>query len=175
MQTLIGSNDLGSFIFTYSYVFIFGACLGSFFMVVGLRLPQKENLITPSHCDNCQTRLNSVEVQDAIKVLKEKQILTNQVVKVLQETFDKSESVLWNYELKVMSDSGANAAVARTFDNKELVSLTLNGAANYYGKDGVKKVITDLEAIPWIYSAMLETMENPQIMRKSLENTSRLI
>ncbi|MCJ1979736.1 prepilin peptidase [Lactococcus carnosus] len=57
MQTLIGSNDLGSFIFTYSYVFIFGACLGSFFMVVGLRLPQKENLITPSHCDNCQTRL----------------------------------------------------------------------------------------------------------------------
>ena len=57
MQTLIGSNDLGSFIFTYSYVFIFGACLGSFFMVVGLRLPQKENLITSSHCDNCQTKL----------------------------------------------------------------------------------------------------------------------
>ena len=57
MQTLIGSNDLGSFIFTYAYIFIFGACLGSFFMVVGLRLPQKEDLITPSHCDNCQAKL----------------------------------------------------------------------------------------------------------------------
>ncbi len=57
MQTFIGSNDLGSFLFTYFYIFVFGACLGSFFMVVGLRLPQKENLITPSHCDACQTKL----------------------------------------------------------------------------------------------------------------------
>ena len=57
MQTLIGSNNLWSFLFTYSYIFIFGACLGSFFMVVGLRLPQKEDLVTPSHCDNCQAKL----------------------------------------------------------------------------------------------------------------------
>lgn len=136
-----------------------------FFGLLTLSVTKQKSLVTLRKVEQIKLtknikdlkNVNSVEVQDAIKVLKEKQILTNQVVKVLQETFDKSEAVLWNYELKVMSDSGANAAVARTFDNKELVSLTLNAAANYYGKDGVKKVIADLETIPWIYSAMLET------------------
>lgn len=119
-----------------------------FFGLLTLSVTKQKSLVTLRKVEQIKLtknikdlkNVNSVEVQDAIKVLKEKQILTNQVVKVLQETFDKSESVLWNYELKVMSDSGANAAVARTFDNKELVSLTLNGAANYYGKDGVKKL-----------------------------------
>lgn len=99
---------------------------------------------------------NSVEVQDAIRGLKEKQILTNQVVKILEETFRKSESVLWNYELKLLSGRGGDT-VARTFDNKELINIDLSGAATYYGKDGAQKVIADLEAIPWIYSAMIVT------------------
>lgn len=136
-----------------------------FFGLLTLSVTKQKSLVTLRKVEQIKLtknikdlkNVNSVEVQDAIKVLKEKQILTNQIVKVLQETFDKSEAVLWNYDLRVMSDSGENTAVARTFDNKELVSLTLNAAANYYGKDGVKKVIADLEAIPWIYSAMFET------------------
>lgn len=99
---------------------------------------------------------NSVEVQDAIKGLKEKQILTNQVVKVLGETFNKREAVLWNYELKLLPISEGDTAT-KTFDNKELISVDLSGAAIYYDKDGAQKVIADLEAIPWIYSAMIVT------------------
>lgn len=97
---------------------------------------------------------NSVEVQDAINGLKSKQLLTNQVVKTLEETFNKNESVLWSYELKLLPGSGGGTAT-RTFDNKELIKVDLSGAASYYGKDGAQKVIADLEAIPWIYSAMI--------------------
>lgn len=41
----------------YSYIFIIGMCLGSFFMVVGYRLPQKETLKGRSHCEACQQEL----------------------------------------------------------------------------------------------------------------------
>ena len=37
------------------YIFILGLLFGSFFLVLGLRLPKNENvLITRSHCDNCK-------------------------------------------------------------------------------------------------------------------------
>lgn len=98
---------------------------------------------------------NSVEVQDAISLLKGKQILTNKIVKILGETFNKREAVLWSYELKLLPGSGGEAV--KTFDNKELISVDLSGAAIYYGKDGAQKVIADLEAIPWVYSAMIVT------------------
>ena len=40
------------------YFFVFGAVLGSFYNVVGYRLPQGKSLISPpSHCPNCQHRL----------------------------------------------------------------------------------------------------------------------
>lgn len=94
---------------------------------------------------------NSVEVQEAIRVLREKQILTNQVVKTFDETFKKSESVLWNFELNLA------ASEEKSFDNQELISVDLSGAASYYGQNGVKKVIADLEEIPWVYSAILVT------------------
>lgn len=99
---------------------------------------------------------NSIEVQDAIKELKEKQILMNKVVKVFGETFNKKEAVLWSYELKLLSGSEGDTA-KKTFDNKALISVDLSGAAVYYGKDGAQKVVAELEAIPWIYSAMIVT------------------
>lgn len=43
--------------------FIFGTVLGSFYNVVGYRLPKEESLITPpSHCPNCNHRLGPSEL-----------------------------------------------------------------------------------------------------------------
>ena len=92
---------------------------------------------------------NSVVVQEVIKTLKTKQIMTNQIFKTLDETFKKGTALLWNYEL-LLADSEL-----RTFDNKELIRLDLNGIATYYAKDGAQQVVKELEAIPWIYSAVI--------------------
>ncbi len=48
------------------YLFIIGMCLGSFFLVVGWRIPKKESLLTRSHCDDCQQTLGA---RDLIPVL----------------------------------------------------------------------------------------------------------
>ncbi|WCK53649.1 prepilin peptidase [Aneurinibacillus sp. Ricciae_BoGa-3] len=49
------------------FFFLYGLILGSFFNVVGLRLPKKESIISPpSHCTNCNTRLTA---RDLIPVL----------------------------------------------------------------------------------------------------------
>src|ERR1043165_8828695 len=41
-----------------TFIFIFGACVGSFLNVVVWRLPRGESLITPpSHCPKCSHRL----------------------------------------------------------------------------------------------------------------------
>ena len=43
--------------------FILGTCLGSFFTVVGLRLPKKEKFLTGrSHCDNCMHTLSLLDM-----------------------------------------------------------------------------------------------------------------
>ena len=50
-----------------TFVFIFGLVFGSFFNVVGLRIPKKESIVSPpSHCTNCNRRLG---VLDLIPVL----------------------------------------------------------------------------------------------------------
>lgn len=44
-------------------LFILGSVLGSFFNVVGLRLPKKESIsYPPSHCPNCKHRLKPLEL-----------------------------------------------------------------------------------------------------------------
>lgn len=44
-------------------VFVYGLVFGSFFNVVGLRVPMKESIVTPpSHCTNCQTRLRAFDL-----------------------------------------------------------------------------------------------------------------
>ncbi|ATP41169.1 prepilin peptidase [Solibacillus sp. R5-41] len=49
---------------TYTiFAFIFGAVFGSFFNVVGLRVPKKESIISPgSHCTNCQRQLTIIDL-----------------------------------------------------------------------------------------------------------------
>lgn len=43
--------------------FIFGTVFGSFFNVVGLRVPKKESIVTPpSHCTACDRRLTALDL-----------------------------------------------------------------------------------------------------------------
>ncbi len=49
-------------ILIYSYIFIMGLIFGSFFNVVGIRVPIKESLLGRSHCPNCNKQLGVVEL-----------------------------------------------------------------------------------------------------------------
>lgn len=45
------------------YVYIVGAIFGSFFNVVGLRVPKNESIVRPrSHCTNCKQQLSALEL-----------------------------------------------------------------------------------------------------------------
>ncbi|MBU1020016.1 MAG: prepilin peptidase, partial [Firmicutes bacterium] len=46
----------------YLYVFLMGLFLGSFFNVVGIRIPNKESLTGRSHCPNCNRTLGVLEL-----------------------------------------------------------------------------------------------------------------
>jgi leader peptidase (prepilin peptidase)/N-methyltransferase len=47
----------------YTYLFVVGLLLGSFYNVVGLRIPQHQSIITPrSHCSICKRILTSLEL-----------------------------------------------------------------------------------------------------------------
>lgn len=49
---------------TYTiFALLFGLVLGSFYNVVGLRVPKKQSIVTPpSHCTNCNTRLKAIDL-----------------------------------------------------------------------------------------------------------------
>ncbi|MEK4228874.1 prepilin peptidase [Solibacillus sp. FSL H8-0538] len=45
------------------FAFIFGLVFGSFYNVVGLRVPKKESIVSPpSHCTNCNRRLTALDL-----------------------------------------------------------------------------------------------------------------
>lgn len=45
------------------FIFILGLCLGSFFNVVGYRLPNNMSIVYPSsHCTNCNHKLSAIEL-----------------------------------------------------------------------------------------------------------------
>ncbi|MEC1301796.1 MULTISPECIES: prepilin peptidase [Lysinibacillus] len=45
------------------FIFLFGLVFGSFYNVVGLRVPQKESIVhPPSHCPKCQRRLTALDL-----------------------------------------------------------------------------------------------------------------
>ncbi|WP_310176685.1 prepilin peptidase [Neobacillus niacini] len=45
------------------YLLLFGLCLGSFYNVVGLRIPLNQSIIKPrSHCPNCNHTLTSIDL-----------------------------------------------------------------------------------------------------------------
>lgn len=50
--------------FTYIvFAFLFGMIFGSFYNVVGLRVPKKQSIITPpSHCTACQRQLSAIDL-----------------------------------------------------------------------------------------------------------------
>jgi len=49
-------------ILIYIYIFIMGLFLGSFYNVVGIRVPKKESLLGRSHCPNCDKQLGAIEL-----------------------------------------------------------------------------------------------------------------
>lgn len=50
-------------IFFYPFLFVLGIVFGSFYNVVGLRIPKKFSIITPpSHCTNCNRQLNAIDL-----------------------------------------------------------------------------------------------------------------
>lgn len=54
--------ELAITIITYVYIFFIGTIFGSFFNVVGIRVPEKESLMGRSHCPNCNTTLGWLEL-----------------------------------------------------------------------------------------------------------------
>ena len=53
-------------ILIYLYIFFIGAILGSFFNVVGIRVPKKETLLGRSHCPECNHTLGAFELVPVI-------------------------------------------------------------------------------------------------------------
>ena len=46
-----------------SFIFVLGICLGSFYNVVGLRVPKKESIVSPgSHCTSCNYTLKPYDL-----------------------------------------------------------------------------------------------------------------
>ncbi|RDI44156.1 type 4 prepilin peptidase 1 [Falsibacillus pallidus] len=65
------------------FVFILGLILGSFFNVVGLRVPKKQSIIYPgSHCTSCQKTLNWYELIPVISYIALKGKCRNCSVKI---------------------------------------------------------------------------------------------
>ena len=56
-------------ILIYSYIFLLGLVFGSFYNVVGLRIPKKESLLGRSHCNNCNKQLGVIELIPVIGYL----------------------------------------------------------------------------------------------------------
>ena len=50
------------FIILYTYIFVIGLFLGSFFNVVGIRIPNKESILGRSHCPSCNRTLGVLEL-----------------------------------------------------------------------------------------------------------------
>ncbi|UTR15471.1 prepilin peptidase [Salipaludibacillus sp. LMS25] len=54
----------------YLIIFLFGVVMGSFFNVIGLRLPKKESLIVPrSHCRTCNVSLTALDLVPILSYL----------------------------------------------------------------------------------------------------------
>ena len=49
-------------IIIYTYIFVLGLVFGSFFNVVGIRVPQKESLMGRSHCNKCDHKIRWFEL-----------------------------------------------------------------------------------------------------------------
>lgn len=60
-------------LYIYIMFFIFGVCLGSFYNVLGMRLPKGESIVKPkSHCPKCQHELTWYELIPIISFLIQK-------------------------------------------------------------------------------------------------------
>ena len=57
-------------IFIYIYLFVLGSVLGSFYNVVGLRVPLNQSIVKPrSHCSSCDRTLTAIDMVPVISYL----------------------------------------------------------------------------------------------------------
>ena len=80
------------------YIFILGLLFGSFFLVLGLRLPKNENvLITRSHCDNCKQVLKWYQLIPVISYCfqKGKCSYCNEKISILNPIIELATAVLF--------------------------------------------------------------------------------
>ncbi|MBO0423630.1 prepilin peptidase [Enterococcus plantarum] len=57
-NTFFTTPSTYEYLFFYIYIFILGTCLGSFFLLLGQRIPRGEDIVKKrSHCENCNHAL----------------------------------------------------------------------------------------------------------------------
>lgn len=91
--------------FNIATFFLFGLILGSFFNVVGLRVPVKESIVTPpSHCPNCNKRIKAYDLIPVISyvILGGKCRYCKEKVSVLYPIMELATGVLFAIALLVV-------------------------------------------------------------------------
>ncbi|SDN58946.1 prepilin peptidase [Alkalicoccus daliensis] len=104
-------------IFWYIYFFLAGLVLGSFYNVVGLRLPQKESLVHPrSHCTACGHTLSPWELIPVVSyiLLRGKCRSCGEQVSLIYPMFELASGVLFVWSFHVFGFS-AETIVAVLF------------------------------------------------------------
>lgn len=141
-------------IIIYFYIFIIGMCLGSFFMVVGYRVPKKETLSGRSHCDTCQHQLAAWQVIPGISylILKGKCRYCSSKIGVQAPLFEVLTGVLF-----VMS------AVLLQLTPETIVSLTMISLLLIIGVSDTKyQIIPNKVLLPFFALALIERYLIPQ-------------
>ncbi|GGC99390.1 prepilin peptidase [Enterococcus wangshanyuanii] len=60
---VLSSPSTYEYLFFYIFIFILGACLGSFFLLIGQRIPRGEDIVKKrSHCEHCDHSLTFLEL-----------------------------------------------------------------------------------------------------------------
>ncbi|WP_314061532.1 prepilin peptidase [uncultured Vagococcus sp.] len=141
-------------IIIYFYIFIIGMCLGSFFMVVGYRVPKKETLSGRSHCDTCQHQLAAWQLIPGISylMLKGKCHYCSSKIGVQAPLFEVLTGVLF-----VMS------AVLLQLTPETIVSLTMISLLLIIAVSDIKyRLIPNKVLLPFFILALIERFLIPQ-------------
>ncbi|MBP1042797.1 prepilin peptidase [Vagococcus sp. BWB3-3] len=138
----------------YLYIFIIGMCLGSFFMVVGYRVPKGETLSGRSHCDACHHQLKAWQLIPGISylLLKGKCHYCSSKIGVFSPVFEVISGVLF-----VMS------AVLLQLTPETIVSFTMMSLLLIITVSDLEyQVIPNKVLLPFFILALVERLLIPQ-------------
>ncbi len=94
-------------ILLYSYIFFIGLIFGSFFNVVGIRIPQKKSLLGRSHCPSCGITLGVLELFPVVGyiILKGKCKNCNEHISVKYPVIEFLTGVLFLISFVILHDN----------------------------------------------------------------------